>query len=106
MMFLNSGSQYSFYKLDDNGNGQTENDHCGDWKIKLKVFLFDPDIPGQFADPVQPVMKEVNQYTQKHDQHSCNNYVSAGVTIHIAKIIFTIGNTFFLLAKSLPCISS
>ena len=42
MMFPNFFSEYSFYKLDDDGNNQTENDHCRNWKIKSKVFSFDP----------------------------------------------------------------
>ena len=46
MMFLNSYSEYSFDKLDDEGNNQTENDHRSNGEIKSKVFLFDPDIPG------------------------------------------------------------
>ena len=50
-MFLNSFSEYSFYKLDDNGNNQTENDHGSNGEIKLKVLFFDPDITWQSADP-------------------------------------------------------
>jgi hypothetical protein len=51
-MFLNSHSEYSFYKLDDDGNNQTENDHRSYGKIKSKVFLFYPDITWQPADPI------------------------------------------------------
>ena len=52
MMFPNSCLEYSFYKLYDNSNPQTENDHGSNGEIKSKVLSFDPDITGQSADPV------------------------------------------------------
>jgi hypothetical protein len=44
MMFGNSFSEESFYDLDNNSNGYTENDHCSDGEIKFEVLFFDPDI--------------------------------------------------------------
>ena len=44
MMFPNFFSEYSFYELDNDGNGQAENDHCRNREIKSKVFPFDPYI--------------------------------------------------------------
>jgi hypothetical protein len=65
---------------------QTENDHAGKRKIKTKAPFFNSNITRQTADPVQFIMKEINDNTCQQDKHSDDNDPFSGIAVHAAKI--------------------
>ena len=65
---------------------QAEKDHCNDGEIKSEIFLFNSDITGQTSDPVQLIMKKINDDTDKNNDHSNSNDPFAGFAVHIAKL--------------------
>jgi hypothetical protein len=48
----------------------TKEDHCCDWEIKSKAFLFYPDVSGQSTYPVKFISKQIPGEARKEDQDS------------------------------------
>ena len=71
---------------DDKGGKQAEQDHRRDREIESEILLFNPYISGQPADPVQFVMKEIDDDTEQNDKNSPKNDVSARIAVHSAKV--------------------
>jgi hypothetical protein len=65
---------------------QAENDHGGKWKIKTKITFFNSYITGQTADPVQFIMKEINDNSNQDDEYANNNNPFSGIAVHSTKI--------------------
>jgi len=65
---------------------QTENDHAGKRKIKPEIFFFNSYITGQTANPVQFIMKEIDDNTSQQDETANNYNPFPGITVHAAKI--------------------
>jgi hypothetical protein len=60
----------------------TKNDHGCNGKIKAEVFFFNPYIAGQMADPVQLIVKKVNNKAYNHYSASNHHNILTGVGIH------------------------
>ena len=67
-------------------NEQTKNDHRSDGKVKTEILFFDPDITGQPADPMQLIMKEVNNYSCYNNEHADRNDPFTRFIIHAVKL--------------------
>jgi hypothetical protein len=72
--------------LEDRRQHEAENDHGCNRKIKTEIFLFNPYIPGQAADPVKFIVKKIDQYPHHYDHQPNNNDVFAGIAAHEYKI--------------------
>jgi hypothetical protein len=57
--------QFPYYTNDNRGY-YTKQDHGGDGEIKAEVFFFYTDIARQSADPVQFVVKEIDDQSYQH----------------------------------------
>jgi hypothetical protein len=66
----------------------TKNDHGGDGKIKAEVFLFNPDVTGQMAYPMQFIVKEVNNQSDHNNGAANEHNIFTGIGIHINFILF------------------
>jgi hypothetical protein len=72
--------------LNNDRDQDTKNDHSGDREIEFEIFFFNPDVSRQPADPVQFIVKEIDDHSQQNDHDSRHNYVFAGIAIHAAKL--------------------
>jgi len=73
------------YNIHDDCKHNTENDQRRNGKIEPEVFLFNANIAGQAADPMQPVMKKINDEAYHYDSASEQHDIFAGSWIHILK---------------------
>ena len=98
----------AFNKIDDNGEQHAYNNHRSNWKIKPGAALFYPDISRQAAQPIEFIMKEINDHTHQYSENAGEYYPFACGSVHGAKIEFgrysMVGNhisrpVIFLLAK-------
>ncbi len=65
---------------------QAEQNHGSDGKIKPEVFFFNADIAGQAADPVQLVMKKINEQPDNCHPDADEDDVFSCFSIHAAKL--------------------
>jgi len=72
--------------LDKQCQEQAENNHGSDWKIEPEVFFLYPYITRQAANPMQFIMKEIDDYTGKQDEKANNNDPFSCIAVHDAKI--------------------
>lgn len=82
---LKKSSNYTYYYSDQN----TKNNHGSNWEIKTEVFLFNPYIARQMADPVQFIVKKVYNKAYDHNGASDEHNIFAGIGIHINFILIT-----------------
>src|SRR5688572_10372675 len=61
----------------------TQEDHRRQRKVKPEIFPFHPDISGQPADPVKPVMKKINDNPDCNNGNSCKNNIFSSFRVHI-----------------------
>jgi len=81
-------SEKSLYKLNDQCDQQTKNDHRRNRKIKPEIFFFNPDISGQSADPVKFVVEKINNDTDDDNEYADCNDPFPGFTVHRVKLFF------------------
>lgn len=79
--------------LDNDRNDDTEDDHGRYGKIKPEILPLYADVPGQTANPVQAVMKKINEQTDNNDQHPCRNDPFACFIVHLVKLSFNQGSS-------------
>jgi len=82
----NNCSKKTSDQLDNKGQQQAENYHCSDRKIKPEIFFLHPDITGQTANPVQFIMKEIDDHTCDNDENTNDNNPFSCIAVHNAKI--------------------
>ena len=70
----------------DKSAEQTEQDHCNNRKIKPEIFFFDSYITGKPPDPVQFIMKKINDDTDQDNDHSNSNDPFTCFAVHVAKL--------------------
>jgi len=76
----------AFNNIYNSGEQDTDNDQGNHRKIKPGITFFYTDISRQAAQPVQFVMKEVNDYTQHYNDNAGKNDPFACFSVHGAKI--------------------
>lgn len=54
---------------------QAQQDHGGQRKVELKIFFFNSYISRQSSNPVELVMKEVNNYTNHNYSNADKNQI-------------------------------
>jgi hypothetical protein len=73
--------------LYDQCQQQTKNDHGSDRKIKFEIFPFEADISGQATNPVQFVMKKINDDANNDHKQSDSDDPFTGFTVHVTKLL-------------------
>jgi hypothetical protein len=81
--------------LNNGSNEQTKNDQSSDGKIKTEILFFNPDIAREPADPMQLIMKEVNNNTCHNDDHPDHNDPFTRFIVHAIKLDMTIIRFYF-----------
>jgi len=76
----------TLYYLDDHSKQDAEDNHRGNGEIKTKILLFESNISGQATNPVEPVMKEINDNTGNHYQDAGNNNPFASFMVHAVNL--------------------
>ena len=79
-------SQKSFDHLHNKGQQQAENNHGSDWKIEPEIFFLYTYIARQAANPVEFIVKKINDHAGKHDKNANDNDPFSGIAVHDAKI--------------------
>jgi len=73
----------------------TQQEHGGERKIKPEIFFFNSYIPRQAADPMQFIVKKINEDTDEHYARTNGNDIFSRFAVHlneeesISKKIFT-----------------
>jgi hypothetical protein len=75
-----------FDNINDSCGHKTKEYHCGNREIKFKILPFYAYITGQTSDPMQLIMKEINNYPENDNQTACKDDVFTGIAVHIAKV--------------------
>jgi hypothetical protein len=83
---INSSEKF-FYYLDDQCHYKTKNDHGSNRKIKSEIFFFNPDISGQSPDPMQLIMKKINDHSDCNNEYANNDDPFPCFTVHTAKLM-------------------
>lgn len=73
-------------EFSDEPNQEACNDakkyHGNDWKIEPEILSFDPDVSRQSTDPIQFIVKEINDDTNDDDHSANTNDPFASFIIH------------------------
>ena len=79
-------SEKSFDQLDNKGQQQAENNHGSDWKIEPEIFFLYTYIARQAANPVEFIVKKINDHAGNYDKNANDNDPFSGIAVHDAKI--------------------
>ena len=71
-----------FEDVDKDGKNNADDDHCSYRKIEPEIVSLYADIAGQFAEPVQFIMKEINKHAYSNNHNTCYNYPFTCLRIH------------------------
>jgi hypothetical protein len=71
----------------------TKQDHGCNGKIEAEIFFFYTNITGQMTDPMQFIVKEIDDQSYYHHCSAEEYYVLAGIGIH-KKFILNIPQCF------------
>ncbi len=74
--------QQSFYNTYNHTNQHAKNNHGNNRKIKPEIFSFYPDVSWQMPDPVQLVMKKINDNPYYNDGNSYDDDILSCFWIH------------------------
>ena len=72
--------------MDQDGNNYAKNHHGSDREIKFESFFFNSDITGQPSDPMQLIMKKINDHANKNYHDPAYDNIFSGIAVHNAKI--------------------
>jgi hypothetical protein len=72
--------------LRDDGDYYAKNYHGGDREIKFEIFFFNSNIAGQPADPMQLIMKKINDHANKNYHDPANDHIFTGIAVHDTKL--------------------
>ncbi len=89
----------AFNKIDEEGEQHAYNNHRNYRKIKPGAPFFYPYIAWQAAQPIQFIMKEINDYTQQYYDNAGEDDPFARFSVHGAKIeigILFLGQQLFV----------
>lgn len=93
LSFGNLLMQQSAHNIDDYCYQHTEQDHGCYGEIKAEIFFFNANITRQVTDPVQFIVKEINNKAYYHHPAADEHQIFAGIGIH-KKIILIIAQCF------------
>jgi hypothetical protein len=68
--------------LDNEGQQNRKNNHGRNRKIKPEVFSLYPNVTGQMSDPVQLIMKKINDYSGDKNDRPCQHNIFSDLGIH------------------------
>jgi len=68
--------------LHKHADHHTEDNHGSDGKVKAEILSFHPYVARQVAEPVQLVVKEINQQADYDDHNTPDDNVFASFRIH------------------------
>jgi hypothetical protein len=77
-------------EADNYSQQHAEDDHSSDGKIKTEVLFFYANVARQVADPMQFIVKEIDNYSYYHHGAANEYKILAGIGIHKKIILITL----------------